>query len=551
MSRSERSLLREQIRSLLRADGRFVDMGAQLRVWRCTCGVAHREYARGGSRHGQRHEGEAAPAELLPTVYGGRYDRLLRRYVGVPEQVREMKCHPGQVEVLTMDTTGILRVLALGSPGAGKTFAAVTRSLLMALARPNSTGGLIAPTNDRRQILWQAFLELVEPAGWLEDVSTTRKEITLVNRVIVQILAAKSSSKQYGNPLQGRSFDWAVVDESQNVDDEAHVEIAARGRRASKTFVIIETATNAQVPAFRVRLEHFKTNAQYRRINFTGYENPWIAPEWWERLRGDMSEREFREKVLAEDVPAEMLVYPRFQLAKTVAPRGVVPAWVSDIQRRQWGKLRDVTEQLTYERFGRAAKYIIAQDFGVLVNAAEVLKAYRAANGDLLWWVIDEVTSGGATDIHARKLLQYYDSDDVLVVADPHFNSKEADKSDYNIMRGEGLDVRPAATGTISKKHRIAMVNALLEDATGRRRLFIDCDANGTPRCRMLTRSFLTSQYNDHGEPEKERKAGLSDPSHWTSAVGFGVFPWERTTSGGSVEYVGPGAFQKRRWDAD
>jgi len=531
LPRSEKSLLREQIASLLRRDDRYIDLGAQLRVWRCPCGIPHREWPAG-----KPHDFAAEPAELLPTVYGGRYDRLLRKYVGEPKVIREIACHEGQIPVLTFDEPGVLRVLALGSPGAGKTFAAVRRALLMGIARPNSVGGLIAPTNDRRQILWRDFLEACPPE-WLEDVKTSKKEIVLANRTVIQVLAARASSAQYGSPLQGRSFDWAVVDESQNVTDEGHAEIATRGRRAGKRYIIFETATNAQVPAFRVRLESFKTAPDRRRINFTGFQNPWVEPDYWLRMKGDLSERDYREKILAEDVPPERLLYPRFDFAKTVVPRGQVPAFATtDVERQFYSGLRDVTEEITLKLYDRPCKFIVGQDFGVLVNASVILKCYQNRLGERLWWAIDEITSNGETDIHARKILRFYNPAEIVVVADPHFNTKEADKSDYNIFKNAHLDTKPATHGRITVEHRISMMNALLEDAVGRRRFFIDCDANRQPKCKYLVQSLLISQRNEHGEPEKDRKSGITDPSHWTSAVQYGMYPWEQIRAQGQAQ---------------
>jgi hypothetical protein len=557
-------------------------MGARLRVFRCSCGRPHTEWPKGDD-HSPFH---AEPAELVlgpdgkPRVWGGAYDRVLRRYVGPADKLTELKCHAGQVQLLTLDgddaygrpldSPEVLRILALGSPGAGKTMGAVTRALLMALERPNSTGGLIGPTGDRRQILWDAFLEVC-PGAWIQAVQASRKQITLVNNTVIQVLAAKASSSQFGSPLQGRSFDWCAPDESQNIDDAGHTEIATRGRRAGGKYRIFETATNAAVPSFRIRLEQFKTNSLYRRVNFTGYQNPWVEPEYWHKMQGEMSERDFREKILAEDVPPDRLVYPRFNYSEHITPVGVPPKWLSDIERKRWGKLRDVTEDITGERFnGRRARFILAQDFGVLVNCTVVLKAFRTQSGDLIWWACDEITTNsGSTEYHAYALRKRYDPDDCAVVADPHFNSKESDKSDYNIFEELGWFIKPAIFGKISVKHRIAMFNALLEDGAaslvetvpdaprprGMRRFFIDCDSTGKERCKYLVRSLVTSELDDQGLPEKDRKNGMQDPSHWPSATQFGLYYWERTRGASRVEVVKPDQLKRtngKRWfDSD
>ena len=542
-------------------------MGATLRVYRCTCGESHVTWPK-DKDHSKYF---AEPAELVldkdgkPRVWGGRYDRVLCRYVGPAEEVVELKCHPGQIQLLTLEgddaygrpleAPGVLRVLALGSPGAGKTMGACTKALLNALEAPNTTGGLLGPTGDRRKVVWDSFLEICPPS-WIQQIRRSDNEVVLASNVKVQILAAKSSSVQYGSPLQGRSWDWAVPDEAQNYTDESHGEIATRGRRAGSKYRILETATNAQVPSFRIRLEQFKTSPQCRRINFTGYQNPWVEPAWWHAMQGDMSERDFREKVLAEDVPPERMVYPRFNYSEHITPVGRLPKWLSDIERKRWGKLRDVTEDITGDRFNeRRAKFILAQDFGVLVNCTIVLRAFRTSSGDLIWWACDEVTTNnGSTEYHAYALKKRYDPDDCVVIADPHFNTKESDKSDYNIFQELGWFIKPAVFGKISVKHRVAMFNALLEDGAGvangvrgMRRFFIDCDSTGKERCKYLVRSLVSSELDEQGLPEKDRKNGMQDPSHWPSAAQFGLFHWERTRGASRVEVVRPGDSMKPR----
>jgi len=482
-------------------------MGARLRVWR-----------RGA-------EG-AEPAELIPRVYGGVYDRLAREYVRPPDSPVEVSCHEGQLPLLTFEEPYVARVLALGAPGGGKTFAIVRRALLNCLDRPNSIGGLVAPTDERRQIVWRDFLELVEPLGWIEDVRESKKEIILKNRSVVQVLAAKRPSVQSGSPLQGRSWDWCCVDESQNVAPDAQLEIDTRGRRAGTGYRVYEAATNSAVPSFRIRLEQYRANERVHRIlRYSGDTNPWVDPEYWERLKERMTDREYRELIRAEEVPPEMLVYGRFSFRENVQPRPRMG--------------RDITEDITQAQFDRRFSYIMATDFGALTTTTIVLKAYGHRDGTRIWWAIDEFNSYQTTsDIHARKLLGRYAAEDFIVVCDPHFNSKDADKSDIHLMRREGVHVVPAVSGKIAKKHRISMMNTLLEDGRGVRRFFIDCDEKTKqPACRKLAEALMSLQYNEHGEAEADRK-NTSDMTHWPAAVGYGVYPWERFRGGAGVEVV-------------
>lgn len=507
MPRSERTLLIEQIRELLLADGRFADFAFQFRVY-------------------ERVDGSAVPGKLLPTVYGGRFDRLSGAYI-TPQpkdlEIHEVECHAGQLPVL-VDRKGQspFRLVALGSPGAGKTFAAVRRALRNVAERPCSIGALVAPTNDRRLILWRDFLELAETRGLVRSIQQTRKEIVMTNGTVVQVLAAASQSSSRGNPLQGRSWDWAVIDESQNVDDGAHVEIATRGRRAGSDYAIVETCTNASVPAFRVRMERYKNDPQVQVVRFRGNENPWIDPDWWERLKGDLSERDYRSQILVEDLQPELLVYSAFEFSENLQP---VP--INGV---------DVTREITHEKYNHAASYVIGQDFGVLVNVSVVLKAFRMKDKSIAWWAIDELTTyQQTTEVHAALLKERYPNmNDCVVIADPHFNSKEADKSDYHKFREVGWTLYPSVHGKIPIKHRISMMNSLFKDAKGTRRLFLDCDRNKRPACQKFAEALMSHQYDQSGKPQPVRK-DRRDMTHWPDAVGYGLFPFERIRGGGTV----------------
>lgn len=522
MPRSELSLIKERLTKALDPSRRLVDIAVQLEVWKCKCGHAHAptdpspdafkrhiEFLRG-------FEHEPIADYRLGKVYGGKYDTLAKRYVGRADNVVPIKCHEGQLPLLTFNDPSVVRLVSLGSPGAGKTFGVVRRAAIEVCKWPNTMGGLVAPTDDRRQILWRDFLELLEPLGWIDDISYSRKEIRTVNNVIVQILAAKKSSSQAGSPLAGRSWFWAMPDESQNIDYEAHDEILARGRRAGIYYRVYETATNAEVPAFRVRLEQLRQNPGVRILRFTGHQNPWVSPEWWETMRKQMSERRFRQFVLAEDVPPELLLYPEFNYQRHV--RGI-PAGA-----------RDVTADLVFKLTQHRDRHFIgAQDFGRLVHATIILKCFEVLErspttgdkrGKRIWVACDEITSGEAVtaDYHAKRVIRSYDPSKLLIIADPHRNTADEDKADYAQFQRAGLAIIPASPTRIAREHRYDMVNSVLRDD----QLFI------LPgKCPKLVESFMGMERNELGEGERDRKDS-SDLSHWTAALGYGLYPFER-----------------------
>lgn len=507
MPRSQRSELVAEIKRLLQ--GRQIDCGLRFRLW-------HRENDR------------AVPGELLPTVYGGIYDRIDRRYIGASARARELPLSVGQRDFVLRSRPGEARCLALGTPGAGKTMALVNLAIRKALENPNRIGGLIGATDQRRRIIWDKLLDLLRPLGWIDEVAESRREITMCNGFVFQVLAAKRQSANQGNPLQGRDWIFAGIDETQNLEEEAQIEIDARGRNAGMGYCVYETATNAPIPAFRERLEIYGQHLDTHSIMRFGKDaNPWIDPLYYERMRSLMSEHEYATRIEVRDLAPEDLVYSAFAYATHVRP---IPA-----------NARDVTRQ-TIARFAgdHPADYVAATDFGVIVNTTIMLKAFQIPRVDrVAWYAVDEITSWYKTaDYHAREILNRYSPEEILVIGDPHLNvsAKDADKSDYDLFRREGLTAKPAVYGRISKKARIAMFNTLLQDAHGKRRFFIKADEHGHPWCKHLARSLLSQSYVN-GDPEGHRK-NKNDPTHWPSAVQYGLWPFERALAHGHLALV-------------
>lgn len=511
MPRSQRTELLVELQRLLRLTDRYVDCAVRLRI-----------YERGA-------DGRPTPGELLPRVYGARYDRVERRYVGPATVVHEIPCHRGQLEILLCETPGLARVLAIGPPRGGKTRAAIIKFLLMALDNPNETAGLVGPTGSRtKQTVWDDSVRLWGALGLLDgEPSKSNHEIYLVNGVTAQVLAARRSSVAVGNPLQGRDWAWAVVDESQNIDEDSQREIDARGGRWGTRYCVFETATNAQIGEFRERLEIYKSRPEtHRIIRFRPEDSPWIEADFYERLKATMDERSWRHFINIENVPSEQLVYPSFEFKRHVIP---IPVGFVDI-----------TEQITGERYNHRVPWVVGMDFGVLVNASIFLKcfAHMSRPGERFWWAMDEITTWNKTaDFHAREILRRYRAENLLVIADPHINvgRADADRSDYNLFEREGLTIKPAAAGfgTITQKHRIGMMNALLLDGKQQAHFFILADKNNRAACHRLVRAYLTQEWGDNGQEVARKNA--TDVSHWPCAVEYGLYPWERVRAQGTV----------------
>lgn len=507
MSATERQRLIKRLSQKLLPRHRLVPMWAQLRVWR-----------RGA-------DGQAHPAELLPRLYGGVYDRLLKRYVRDakpgPGEVHEIPVHPGQLP-LVLHPGGKLRVMAFGGPGSGKTRAAVIWLVLAALTFPGKAFGNVGATGERTLRMVEAHHEVV-PSAWVDEESEHqgKRKHLWANGSRHDFRAAKEPSHAIGTPIQGVSWWRAVIDETQNVSDRAQRDVDERGRSAGGAYMIIETATNVDdLPGFAVKREEYKhaKNKQILRLN--PMDNPWVELEYWDLIRENYTERQWRQRILSEDLEAESRTYYAFNFGVHVRPR----------PRQGDPEYVEITRQKTAERGAEAREAIAGVDFGVLVNAAEMVRAYRhLPTRQVHWWVTGEITGSLTlgTGGFARQVVKAVggDPEDVVVYADPHVNTRDTDKSDIAQFRQRGIETHPAGAPPIRVKHRVEMLNVLFDRCV----LFIDTVDGSSAACApRLVQSLLTMQVDEQGNLEPIRKNGEKDPSHWPAALAYGLYPWNR-----------------------
>lgn len=517
--RSPRKVYIERIHSLCVSDDadRFVDFACQVRLYK------------------RDENGDPTPDYWLPTVYGGRFDVLTGRYTGerVPlEHVAEVSIHKGQLPLFNELRSTKRYVLGLGAPGGGKSLGIAKIAQCLIALRPMSNGGIVAPTRDRLEVIWDKFLEILEPIGWISQVLPGKRIIKLRNGTKLKFVAAKKSSSKTGSPIAGKDWHWAIVDEQQNVDDEAMREVDARGR-ITKDFRIFSSATNEPIHEFQMRVRRYEASEAHVVIRFSGYDNCFTPLEHWEAAKANWNPDDFDRYIRCLDVPQEGRVYPEFSYTDSCS---ALPART------------DITTSVTAKRYDGSYKYIIGFDPGVICTASVILKAFSGERQDeRLWMVMGEVTTRDkGTEWHAQELVKWLREHgsgphEVLVLQDPHEN-KEADRSDLLVMRQAGFTVFLSNGGPIERRHRISMVNALLMDVNRRRRLKLLNSSAGVPLANKLAESLGNLMYKN-GEIDMAHKTKYN-LAHWSDALGYALFPFEQFRGG----YTGGPAKQGNRW---
>lgn len=502
---------------------RFVDMGIVLNV------------VRRDLDHGKELLPNAPPLTIVRQHhFGGLIDRAADPvcFSGPSLKPAHWYCSE-QAEPLVLHTDDMPpRQLVYGSMGAGKT---ITLAQWLYLRVLEFTGlgvelGATAPTNERVTMIARAIRDLwpAQTWAWKERDRT----FSMANATTVRLLSTHQSSKAEGSRVQGYTWAAHAGDELQD-QLEVDGDIEARGRGAPNgIYRRFNSATAKDDPIWRNFMDRVrKTDRHWTVKHLVGPESPFQWPAYWEALAETMSVREYQRKVLALDVPPEDRLYASWDRRENVRPYPRVGAG-------------DATH-LELARFGyRGLHLLMGHDPGKLVQYTVILKAFQdPKRRDPDWWVMGEVeTTRPTTEAHCMDLDAYLRRNfgqPGLVHCDPHgLNStNDTDRPDITVVKTfmrHGFTIKPAAyspgkttPGQVPRRARIDLVNTLLCNAKGERRLFVDCDDKGQPVAPTLVKALELQQRGPSGELEDVKK-GEGDLTHYTCALGYALFPIEK-----------------------
>lgn len=523
---------------------RFVDFAIELRVVRAD--ASGRAYLAGKPplRVVRRHR------------FGGRWDAKLRRFDGKPSGFIVWYVSERQESVLLDTGDAQTRTLLYSAEGGGKSVTAgmwgIIQVVRLAMAGVFVAGGATAPTHERLQTLVKVISERIPtdtPRARRENAIATyysdQRELRFVTGHVVQFRSTKRASAATGSPVQGYTWAFSIDDELQDsVENGADPDIEAR-LRGVKVSRRLGTATAKDSPLWRAFRDEKLATSDWKidRIRFD--ENPFVWPEHWDRMKRNVSEREWRRRGLAEDVGPERMVYTAWEREKNLRPIPQIGA-------------EDVTAQVMAP-FGHDIRVLVSHDPGKLVDVSLFYKAYRFHGAHRhVWFVIGElVTEQTTTEQHVDALLRLVQErwgcnqrdwkgnlsqhgPRIFVRADPYSNSgndaAHPDRSVYTIFKRAGIQILPAATKAVGGQSKVAavpkeaginMVNRLFCDANGERRLFVACDDRRQPLAPKTVAAIEMSERNGDGEAEAQRK-DEHDLSHYTANLRYGLWALER-----------------------
>jgi hypothetical protein len=428
--------------------------------------------------------------------------------------------------------------LVIGSEGSGKTTALAMWHYLRWLENmgEDREGGQTAPVLKRLGLVRKEFLKLW-PRSWRRYVKREDFEgFELCDRSSIRFQHTHRQSEADGSPIQGFNWSWAGRDEMQD-QIYVHNDINSRGRAAKNGGLYYKqfaTATAKDDPEWRTLRDSLKTGGAWSISTLLITGSPFVEPGFLDAQRkSGITDREFRRRFLAEDLPPESRVYYAWDRARHLRPVPLVGARkiTSLVLRRKTNNPRHAL--------------LIGNDPGIAKAASIFLDAYEIRGvADPVWWVRGELfTLHKSTEQHAKEVLdicQKFGCNRIVGGEIAHVRTQPVGQADdrpdlnvYSIFKRIGLDVKAAqyakngktaqATGHIKRESRIEMVLGLLEHG----RLYVDVDERGKPVAPKLVEAFETMERDEKGRSEHEAK-DEKDPTDAPCALGYGLWPWEK-----------------------
>jgi hypothetical protein len=541
----QRQRIRNELSEAVEGRDRYVDAGIRLHVV-----VA--------DPNGEVLVPKAPPLRILRTHhFGGLIDTSATpAYVcGPSRDPVDWYCSEGQEPIIIHDDDQPPGEVVVGSEGSGKTTALAMWHALRWLEHlgEGREGLQTAPIGKRLDLVRREMVKLWRPSWY--RYRTADGIFEMCDGSLVRMISTYRQSEEQGSPIQGFNSSWAGADEAQD-QVEVHEDIESRGRAAKIVngevrYKQLRTATAKHSSAWKTLRDKLEAARMpdgrrlWTRRTLLIADSPFIAPSFLVIKAQSMSEREFRRRYWAADLPPELATYPAW--IRAMAPAGNLIR-IPDVG---W---EDVTE-IELAKWGLNLGALCGHDPGNLWHVTLFAKAYRVARGARPIWVVrDEISTERSTaELHVAKLLERVrsrwgmnlldrndkpvkDGPRIFVRADPYGNSdKKPDRSTYTIFRNAGIKIEPAAysvnggaaPGRVPKDAGIEVVNTLLCSAAKERRLFVEVDEHGAPVAPKLVEALESEERDYRGTAETAPK-NEQDRSHWPAALRYLLWAVER-----------------------
>ena len=337
-----------------------------------------------------------------------------------------------------------------------------------------------------KQIAWDHLKARLYSLNWIAKVNESDLSIKLVNGSQIALRGADNPDS-----LRGVFLDFCVFDEFAMIDEKAWTEVirpALSDRQGSALFISTPMGRNWAFDLYNRGVD--KTEHNWESFTYTTLEGGNVTEAEIESARTDMDEKQFRQEYLASFETYEGVIYYNFS-RENVVEAAAIPRTV-----------------------------IIGMDFNVSPMSAVCMS--RTRDG---LHIFDEIVMYSSnTDEMVAEINRRFGDRTIIVYPDPAGVQRRASsggRTDITILQQAGYQVKykpqhPAV------RDRINAVNALLCNASGQRRLFVD------PSCRRVIESLEKQTYKP-GTLVPNKDDGYD---HLNDAAGYAIemlFPIKRT----------------------
>lgn len=399
--------------------------------------------------------------------------------------VRYLELTDPQADVFESDAR--FRVLVAGRRF-GKTYLSAAELATAAGEKPRSVCWYIAPTyRMAKEIAWSAVKAVIPRSQLAKRPNETELSIDLIN-------GSKISLKGADNPdsLRGLGLNFVVCDEFAMLSSALWQEVirpALADRQGRALFLGTPMGYNF---AYDLYLKGTGESPDWKSWQFTTLEGGNVPPEEVEAARASMDSRLFRQEFEASFETLAGRVYDNFSRAQY--PAGNVDASVTDPGNTE---------------------ILIGQDFNV--NPMATVVAIKMGDECHVLDALEIPTSN--TEEVGAEISRRYPGRRIIVCPDPSANARKtsaaAGVTDFTILKNFGFEI-DAHRGAIPIPDRVNAVQAMLKDASGRRRLKIH------PRAKSLIRALDGLTYKE-GTSIPDKSSGLDH-----SVDGLGYLTWQR-----------------------
>lgn len=375
-------------RSASITSGRYIDLAISVRIADVDRDASGRPHWRAGS-----------DAELCRV--GGRWDRRKRRWApGIAKKLLVLRFHRGQeaaarwmalwlrafVTNVWTATKRAWSALFIGGRRSGKTHLVLAMFVVFGVMNPGARMWAISPTLETGDELDQGLRELL-PRGWyIRRQAKTGRATTFLLTNGTRILL-KSAVKP--ERLKAGRVDMALLNEAQELSQRAYVKL--RGAIVDRGGIVLMTANPPEAPIGRWVEEHYVA-ALHGKIEGVVFElnpeaNPWVQHEGLMSMAAEVDEKTFDRDVLGLFPPIGDVVHYGWSDRDSI--RVPDSSWV------------DITAEITLQRLGHAAAYLVLMDFQKTpAMVALVRKAFRdpARPGEVYMVTVDEAIVDDATE---------------------------------------------------------------------------------------------------------------------------------------------------------